>query len=71
MEDTLTYAGAHPDEVRTTLTEFLDMDAALAEKVALETFTTEPNRGALETLADLAVQDGLLEEKPDLDALLD
>ncbi|WP_129668931.1 ABC transporter substrate-binding protein [Phytoactinopolyspora endophytica] len=70
MDESLAYAEENPEDVRETLVDFLDMDPALAERVAIETFTSEINIEALNTLGDLAVQDGLLDEAPDLDALL-
>ncbi|NED99077.1 ABC transporter substrate-binding protein [Phytoactinopolyspora halotolerans] len=70
MDQSLTYAEENPEQVRETMVDFLDMDPALAERVAIETFTSEVNVDALQTLGELAVQDGLLDESPDLDTML-
>lgn len=70
MRESLTYAEENPDEVRSTLVDMLDMDADLAERVALETFTADVNVDALRALSDLALTDGLLKAEPDFGSLL-
>jgi NitT/TauT family transport system substrate-binding protein len=70
MNESLAYAESNPDDVRETLVGFLDMEQELADRVNIETFTSEVNVDALRTLGDLAVQDGLLTEAADLDAML-
>src|SRR5690606_14973794 len=51
-------------------TTFLDLDRELLSEVVLEGFGAEPDRAALDTLADLAREQGMLEEPVDLDAFL-
>jgi NitT/TauT family transport system substrate-binding protein len=57
MTESLAYADAHPDE-------------AVIKELTLPKWPAEINRASVETLATLAVQDGLVTKQPDLAALL-
>lgn len=70
VDEATAFAQANPDEVRGVLTSFLDMDAALADEVLIEDFDAEMNEDALQTLADLALQDGVLSKPVDLASFL-
>ncbi|HLV04162.1 MAG TPA: ABC transporter substrate-binding protein [Actinomycetaceae bacterium] len=70
VDEVTAYAQEHPGLVRETLTTFLDLDRELLSEVVLEEFGAEPDRAALDTLADLALEQGMLEEPVDLDAFL-
>ncbi|WP_170297251.1 ABC transporter substrate-binding protein [Georgenia thermotolerans] len=70
VDDVTAYAQEHPDEVRETLTTFLDMKPELAQKVLIEDFRGQMDRDALQTLADLALQDGILKNKVDMDTFM-
>jgi NitT/TauT family transport system substrate-binding protein len=70
MTESLAYAGAHPDEARQVLTSYTQIDKAVIEKLTLPKWPAEINRPSVETLATLAVQDGLVTKQPDLSALL-
>lgn len=70
INESTEYADAHPDEVREIVQTYTEIDAALMEKVTLTKFDTEINRESTQKLADLAHEDGLVEEPVDLDTLL-
>jgi NitT/TauT family transport system substrate-binding protein len=70
MNESLAYADAHPDEARQVLTSYTQIDKAVIQKLILPKWPTEINQASVETLATLAVQDGLVTKQPDLSALL-
>lgn len=59
-------AEADPDGVRASLTTLLDMDAELAGRVRLESFSTDIDVDAVGVFADLALADGLVSQEVDL-----
>jgi NitT/TauT family transport system substrate-binding protein len=70
MTESLAYADAHPDEARQVLTSYTQIDEAVIQKLILPKWPAEINRASVDTLATLAVQDGLVTEQPDVAALL-
>ena len=70
LERSLEYAQDNPDEVRRILSTYMQIDQAVIDAMVLPAFPTEINRNSVEQLAELGVQDGMLQEAPDLDALL-
>jgi NitT/TauT family transport system substrate-binding protein len=70
MTESLAYAESHPDEARQVLTTYTQIDEAVIQELTLPKWPPEINRESVETLATLAVQDGLVTEQPDLAALL-
>jgi NitT/TauT family transport system substrate-binding protein len=70
MTESLAYAESHPDEARQVLTTYTQIDEAVIPDLTLPKWPAEINRESVETLASLAVQDGLVTEQPDVDALL-
>lgn len=70
MNESLTYAGAHPDEVRKVLTTYTKIDQATLDTMTLPQWPTEINRASIETLASLGEGDGVFAKTPDLDQLL-
>jgi NitT/TauT family transport system substrate-binding protein len=70
VNESLAYADAHPDEARQVLTSYTQIDEAVIQKLILPKWPTEINRASVDTLASLAVQDGLVEKPPDVAALL-
>jgi NitT/TauT family transport system substrate-binding protein len=70
MKESLAYADSHPDEVRQVLGTYTQIDEAVRQSLTLPKWPAEINRTAVENLAKLAVDDGLMEEQPDLGALL-
>lgn len=70
MAESLSYADAHPDEARAIIGTYTKIAPEVIEKVTLPKWPAEINRDSVEALADLAVEDGLLKEAPDLNTLL-
>jgi len=70
MAQSLSYAEAHPDEVRQVLGTYTQISPEVAAKLTLPKWPAEINRQSVQTLADLAVGDGLIEKAPDINALL-
>jgi NitT/TauT family transport system substrate-binding protein len=70
MKESLTYADAHPDEVRDALGTYTKIPPETREALILPRWPAEVNRASVEALAEQARTDGLLSEKPDLAALL-
>jgi NitT/TauT family transport system substrate-binding protein len=70
MKESLAYADAHPDEARQIITTYTQIAPDIIAKMTLPKWPQEINRAALQKLADLALQDKLLEKPVDLNALL-
>lgn len=70
MDQSLDYAQKHPEEARKELLKYTKIPAKLVDQITLPDWSTEINRKSTQTLADLAVKDGLVNKKPDLDKLL-
>ena len=70
MEKSLAYAEENPDEVRRILQDYTELDAQAAEDVTLPAWPTEVNEESLTLLSELAIEDGALDEKPDIEAML-
>jgi NitT/TauT family transport system substrate-binding protein len=70
MQESLSYADSHPDEAREIIGTYTKIAPEVIAKVTLPKWPADINRDSLETMADLAVEDGLLKEAPDLNALL-
>ncbi len=72
LEQSLQYASGHGDEARAVLRYYMEteIDQTVLASMILPAWPTEINRQSVERLADLAIEDGLLSEEPDLDALL-
>lgn len=69
MAESLAYADANPDAARAIIQEYTELPAELAEAVTLPKWPAEINRASSEQLAQLAIQDGLLEQEPDFELL--
>ena len=70
MKESLAYADSHPDEVRTALGTYTKIPPEVRDALILPKWPADVNRQSVETLADLAVADGLLPQKPDIASLL-
>lgn len=70
VAQSLSYADAHPDEVRQIVTTYTKTPADVLAKVTLPKWAAEANRSSIETLEKLSEQDGLFKTAPDLDKLL-
>jgi NitT/TauT family transport system substrate-binding protein len=68
MKESLAYADSHNDEVRAIVPTFTRVSKEMIGKSTLPRWPTEMNIKSTQTLADLALKDGLLAKKPDLDA---
>ncbi len=70
MQESLQYADSHPDDVRAVLADYTQIAADVRAKLTLPKWPPDVNRASVQTLADLAMGDGLLTKAPDLNALL-
>ncbi|GAA4601681.1 NitT/TauT family transport system substrate-binding protein [Actinoplanes octamycinicus] len=70
INESLTYADAHPDEVRQILTSYTKIDDKGRAAVILPKWPVEINKASVQTLADLGTKDGIFTTSPDLNKLL-
>ena len=70
MKESLAYANSHPDEARAIIATYTQIPPDVIAKLTLPKWPAEINRQSMETLADLAVSDGLITKRPDVAALL-
>ena len=70
LDQSLEYATANEPETRAVLAEYTEIDQTVIDAMTLPAWPVDINRESVDRLAGLAVDDGLLEEQPDLDALL-
>ena len=70
MNESLTYADSHPDEVRDIIGSYTKIDPTVRASLTLPKWPTTINRASVETLARLGTQDGVLTGTPDLGKLL-
>lgn len=70
INESLAYARAHPDEAREILKTYTKIPADVISKITLPAWPNDLNRASIDTLAQLAKQDGLIAKPADLAALL-
>ena len=70
MVESQRYATENPDEVRRIITTYTQIDPGLIDQLTLPAFPDEINVDSIQVLADLALEDGLLKEKADVEALV-
>jgi NitT/TauT family transport system substrate-binding protein len=71
VNESLTYASAHADEVRQVLGTYTQIDQKTRDAMTLPMWPTEINKASIETLATLGENDGVFGDKtPDLTQLL-
>jgi NitT/TauT family transport system substrate-binding protein len=70
MNESLSYADSHPDEVRDIIGSYTKIDPAVRAKLTLPKWPIDINKASVETLAKLGAQDGVLTATPDLGKLL-
>jgi NitT/TauT family transport system substrate-binding protein len=70
INEALAYADSHPDAVRAELKTYTKIPEAAVAKIVLPKWPTAINRESVQTVADLARGDGVLQKDADLDALL-
>jgi NitT/TauT family transport system substrate-binding protein len=70
MNESLQYAQDNPDAARGALGSYTQIDPAVADALILPRWPSEIDADAVQLLADLAEQDGLVDTPPDVEALL-
>ncbi|TMR98110.1 transporter substrate-binding domain-containing protein [Nonomuraea basaltis] len=70
MRESLEYADSHPDEVREVLKTYTKIAPDVIAKINLPKWPVEVNKASVQTVADLALADGVLKEKVDVSALV-
>jgi NitT/TauT family transport system substrate-binding protein len=70
MRKSLEYADTHPDEVRDILKTYTKITPEVIAKINLPKWPAEVNKQSVQTVADLALQDGILKDKVDVSALV-
>ncbi|HTV35071.1 MAG TPA: hypothetical protein VMF12_01465, partial [Xanthobacteraceae bacterium] len=68
--ESLAYAQAHTDEVRQMIPTYTRIPPDVAAKITLPIWPSEFNRPSIQALADDALEDGLINKKADIAALL-
>jgi NitT/TauT family transport system substrate-binding protein len=63
-------ASSDEQAMKDVIVENTEIDAELVEEIALDRWDAEVNQEGLQALADMSVEYGVLEEEPDLDALV-
>ncbi len=70
IAESLAYADAHADEVRQMIPTYTRISPEVAAKIILPIWPAEFNRQSIQALADDALEDGLINKKADVAALL-
>jgi NitT/TauT family transport system substrate-binding protein len=70
MTEALDWASANEDAVRAAIVDNMGIPEAAAESITLPEFTSEVDVAAIEELVALAIEFGVLDAEPDLDALI-
>jgi NitT/TauT family transport system substrate-binding protein len=70
MNESLTYAQGHPDEVRRILPTYLTLKPEVAARVVLPEWSTDVGAPLLQRTAQLAKQYGYLSTEPDVNKLI-
>ncbi|SDT46974.1 ABC transporter substrate-binding protein [Actinoplanes derwentensis] len=70
VNESLTYADSHPDEVRAILADYTKIDEKLRASLVLPKWPTQINEASVQTLSDLGSKDGIFTGAPDLEKLL-
>ncbi|MGJ9403944.1 ABC transporter substrate-binding protein [Arthrobacter sp. KK5.5] len=70
MKASLEFADANPDRVREILPTYTSLEPNVVEKLTLPKFPTEVNADSIEEVAQISLDRGLIDEVPDMTALL-
>ncbi|GAA3527858.1 hypothetical protein GCM10022419_003310 [Nonomuraea rosea] len=70
IRKSLEYADTHSDEVREVLKTYTKIAPDVIAKIYLPKWPAEVNKASVQTIADLAVADGVLKDKVDVSALV-
>lgn len=70
VNESLTYADSHPDEVRAVLADYTKIDEKVRASLVLPKWPVQINEASVQTLSDLGSKDGIFTGAPDLEKLL-
>jgi NitT/TauT family transport system substrate-binding protein len=70
VNESLTYAQAHPDEARAAIRTYLDIPAEAVESMTLPIWEPELQATTIDRQAEYAVKYGIIERKPDTSELI-
>jgi len=70
ITESLAYAGSHPDEVRQIIPTYTRISPEIAAKIVLPIWPPDFNRASAQAMADDALENGLINKKADVAALL-
>jgi NitT/TauT family transport system substrate-binding protein len=70
MEESLSYANENPEAARKVLSSYTQIEPDIQEAVTLPSWPETIDTASIEVLSELALQDGLITEEPDLAKLL-
>ncbi|MFB9468903.1 ABC transporter substrate-binding protein [Nonomuraea salmonea] len=70
MRRSLEYADGHPDEVREVLKTYTKIAPEVIAQIKLPKWPVEVNRASVQTIADLALADGVLQDEVDVSELV-
>ena len=64
MEKSLEYAAPNEAEVRAVVGEYTQIPAEVTDKIHLPTWKADLNEATIQTLSDLSLKYGFIEEQP-------
>jgi ABC-type nitrate/sulfonate/bicarbonate transport system substrate-binding protein len=70
VNESLTYAQAHPEEVRETIPKYLEIPPKAAQSMTLPIWGTDLHADTIERQAQAAVKYGVIDEAPDMSDLI-
>jgi NitT/TauT family transport system substrate-binding protein len=70
MNRSLTYATDHPDEARQAIGEYTEIEPDVLEQVVLPLWQEDLNVDSIEHTAELMVDQGIVDDQPDVDDLI-
>ncbi|WP_417218263.1 ABC transporter substrate-binding protein [Arthrobacter sp.] len=70
MKASQQFAQQNPEKVKAILPEYTTLKPEVIEKLTLPTYNTEVNEASIQQVADISLDRGLIEKKPDMDKLL-
>jgi NitT/TauT family transport system substrate-binding protein len=70
IEKSLDYAAQNEAEVRAVVGEYTEIPAEVTDKIHLPTWKSDLNEPTIQTLSDLSLKYGFIEEQPSLDELI-
>lgn len=70
MNESLEYAEQNPEAAREAILTYTEIDAEVAQQMTLPVWSSEINSETVNLLAELALEDGLVDEPIDAEALL-